>query len=483
MKIPCSGSPDRNGRRDVASRHCRPLWPVRRTELDEVLNFPTDSLKRRRAPPIACVSAGSLRLRPRLPHIGQVRDRTAQGPLAVCRSGARTVLSTLMHQVLGPRAPERRPSVIRSEISSHEAASIQALATWGPGPRRAANPRSPWQRDGETVIQAEVERFVTELDSAVQAHMQWARRVLRCGILGTSPGDDVLQPDAHRLCQFGGWFLRCRRDFEDLDEARTDALEREHKLMHDAIRSICEGVLHGRAGAPSDLDAFEKAQTKLIDHLGHFKTLAVARSSLIDALTGLPMRHRIDHDYELLSKQIGRYTQGLLVLMVDVDHFKGINDLHGHRAGDMVLRLLADQLRSSIRHDDQVYRYGGEEFLLLLALSNPAHAERAVAKLHEATRGLRLALPDGMVARPTVTIGAALAQANESLEAVIRRADMALYAGKNCGRDRWVMAPSCVGGAEVKPTAPAFSAMSRPAPADDASESDAALFGLRQTLP
>jgi diguanylate cyclase len=292
------------------------------------------------------------------------------------------------------------------------------------------------------MVQAEVEQFVAELDAAMQAHLQWNRRVLRCSILRTSPGDDVLTPDAHTLCHFGRWFRQNKGEFQSLDSTRAEALESEHQAMHDAIRSICTRVLQGSPGETPELDTFDLTQTRLIEHLGYFKTLAVARSSLVDALTGLPMRHRIGHDYDLLRKHVGRRARALLVLMADVDHFKGINDRHGHDGGDAVLRSLAHELRAAVRKDDQVYRYGGEEFLLLMSLSDPDHAAITTEKLIETMRGLSIVLPDGEVVQPTITVGAALAQADESLAEVIRRADLALYAGKASGRNRWVIAPA-----------------------------------------
>jgi diguanylate cyclase len=286
----------------------------------------------------------------------------------------------------------------------------------------------------------EVQRFVAELDDAMQAHLQWTGRVLRCAVLHASPGDDVLKPEAHVLCRLGRWFAENRREFDAMDPERADALESDHEAMHGAVRSICEQVLQGRPAKPADLDNFERTQSELIEHLAQFKTLAVARGSFVDPLTGLPMRHHMQHDYELLRTQIGRYANALLVLMVDVDLFKDFNDQHGHAGGDIVLQALARALRDAIRKNDQAYRYGGEEFLMLLSLAERAHAEPTIEKLLNTVRGLSITLPDGAVVRVTVTMGAALAGATESLAEAIDRADHALYAGKAAGRNCYRLA-------------------------------------------
>lgn len=289
------------------------------------------------------------------------------------------------------------------------------------------------------MYQSEIEQFVTELDAAVQAHMEWTRRLLRYGILREAPADDVLKPDAHRLCQFGRWVQSRRSIFADLDDKRVAALESVHQCMHDATRTLCQCILDGRPGDRIDLDSFERSQSALIEHLAYFKTLAVAHSSLVDAVTGLPMRNRISHDFDLLQKQVGRRFKALLIAMVDIDYFKRINDEYGHDAGDIVLRGVASSLRGGLRKQDEVYRFGGEEFLLLLPLSKSDDAATVADKLLEIIRGVAVTIPSGAVVQPRATIGAAIAQVGEDMAEVIRRADAALYEGKESGRNRFVI--------------------------------------------
>lgn len=289
------------------------------------------------------------------------------------------------------------------------------------------------------MVQADVEQFVTELDAAVQAHMEWTRRLLRCGILRETPADDVLQRDAHRLCHFGRWFMSRRPIFAGLDDKRVVALETAHRCMHDATRVLCQCLLEGRPGERADLDKFEHNQSALIEHLAHFKTLALARSSHVDALTELPMSHGIAHDFDLLRQQVGRQSHALLVALIDIDHFKRINDEHGHAAGDIVLRRVASVLRETLRTQDQLYRYGGEEFLLLVPLNESDHAVMVADRLLDIIRGLEVVVPGGAVIQPRVTIGAAVTQLGEDMAEVIRRACAALYEAKAAGHDGFVI--------------------------------------------
>ena len=297
------------------------------------------------------------------------------------------------------------------------------------------------------MFEIDSEQFAQELDAAMQAHLEWSRRILRCAVLRVSPGDDVLKIAAHTRCRFGRWFTRHRADFEALDAAQTRSLETEHQTMHDAIRAICGRVQNGQAGEAADLDVFETTQTRFIRHLAHFKTLAITRSSQIDALTGLHLRHRLEQDFEQIGKHVRRHGSVLAVMMVDVDRFKAINDRHGHAGGDTVLQHLAASLRGALRGNDLVYRYGGEEFLLLVECTLPADIEIAARRVLETVRAARITLPDGAIAKPTVTIGVAQAADGESLASIVRRADIALYRGKADGRNRHVLAAASVGSA------------------------------------
>jgi diguanylate cyclase (GGDEF)-like protein len=209
--------------------------------------------------------------------------------------------------------------------------------------------------------------------------------------------------------------------------------------MHGAIRAICSCLMDGRVGEAADLDAFETAQHRFIEHLAHFKTLAVTQEAQIDALTGLPLRHRIAEDFVALDSFARRHGGAPVVMMLDVDHFKQFNDRHGHAGGDVVLRELAALMRKTLRDVDKVYRYGGEEFLLLMDSDGIAGAQIAVQRMLQSVRELSVALPGGESMGVTATIGVAVAAPDESLASVIERADKALYAGKAAGRDRWIL--------------------------------------------
>jgi diguanylate cyclase (GGDEF)-like protein len=291
-----------------------------------------------------------------------------------------------------------------------------------------------------TDFPSKVEVFVEQLDAAVEAHLDLTQRVLRCAVLRVSPGDDVLSPQAHTLCGFGCWFNENKAYFIDRNPQVGAKIERVHSAMHDAIRSICRDVLADQPGQSACLDTFEQTQSELVELLADFKTQLLATAAQQDSLTGLPLRHSLEHDFAQLVKTCYRNKTLLYVAMIDIDHFKAVNDNYGHPVGDEALRYLADTLKTMVRSNEQLYRYGGEEFILLLQTDKPESMTVPAQRLLEAVRQMRVPLPTGESLALTVTLGLARVRSDEGLEAAVERADQALYAGKTAGRDRYVFA-------------------------------------------
>ena len=159
----------------------------------------------------------------------------------------------------------------------------------------------------------------------------------------------------------------------------------------------------------------------------HFAQLA-----LCDDLTGVGNRRRLDRD---LVIEASNGDTPVAVIMVDVDHFKRINDEHGHDAGDQVLRAVADVLRREVRVGDVVYRYGGEEFCVLLAQTNTTEAGQVAERIRFGVSRMALAVDQPL----TVSIGVALGKGAHVAQTMLR-ADEALFKSKDGGRDRVTLA-------------------------------------------
>ena len=159
-----------------------------------------------------------------------------------------------------------------------------------------------------------------------------------------------------------------------------------------------------------------------------------------DALTGLYNRTEWNRQLEAQHRWLGRFGEPFGVLMIDIDHFKKINDTMGHAAGDAVLLTVAQVLTASAREVDVIGRLGGEEFGVLLPRAEQTTVRRAADRLRQMLGDAETTWRDQPI-RLTVSIGAALcADADESTAQLLERADHALYQAKNTGRNRTVVA-------------------------------------------
>lgn len=286
----------------------------------------------------------------------------------------------------------------------------------------------------------ETDSFISELDAAVEGHMEWSRRVLRCAVLRTSPGEDVLAPLAHTLCRFGRWFASNKTHFQKLDAQNTCRLAAVHQAMHDAIRSICADVLAGQPGQAADLEAFEQTQAELMKLLSGFKTHFLSNAARHDPLTGLPLRYGIEDAFAQVQKTSRRNKTQFYVGIIDADHFKRINDDYGHPVGDLALRHLADTLKRIVRPNEPLFRFGGEEFLLLMQCQTREAAIATGQRIVQSMRSAPVPIPQGDPVTLTVTLGLARVGDDEAMADAVDRADRALYVGKQAGRDRYVIA-------------------------------------------
>lgn len=164
--------------------------------------------------------------------------------------------------------------------------------------------------------------------------------------------------------------------------------------------------------------------------------LGIDRHAREDGLTGALNRHAFEQAAEAEWSRAIRHDLPLSILVIDLDHFKALNDAHGHEAGDAWLRTFAELTGRMLRREDLICRYGGEEFLVLLPQTTIESASEAAERLRRATELHRLAHGDAAVAL-TASIGVAARNGeHNTLKSVIAAADRALYRAKAAGRNR-----------------------------------------------
>jgi diguanylate cyclase (GGDEF)-like protein len=192
--------------------------------------------------------------------------------------------------------------------------------------------------------------------------------------------------------------------------------------------------------------AYPAEELELLNLLAHhvaivFENARLFASATYEGLTGLLRREAILEQLDRELERAVRYGRPLTVAMADLDHFKAINDRHGHLAGDSLLRRMAQVIAGGLRGTDWIGRYGGEEFLLVLPETGMEGAAAVAEKIRRSVQGTPVPLDDGTPARATVSIGLASLDTAAGPGKVLGRdliaaADRSLYEAKHAGRNR-----------------------------------------------
>ena len=223
----------------------------------------------------------------------------------------------------------------------------------------------------------------------------------------------------------------------DVVEGRSTSHKLEYRMLHKdgSIRWILDQAKvmqrdeHGKAtrmcGTHTDI-----TEHKLLEE-------ELRRQAHVDYLTGVYNRRHFMERAEQELSRAHRYGKPLSMLMLDIDHFKQINDRYGHKVGDTVLKAVADLSHATFRDVDILGRLGGEEFAVLLPETGPAAALDAAERLRETIANARIPLTGGLVVSFSVSIGvSSMGSAEDNIDVLLNRADKALYEAKDGGRNR-----------------------------------------------
>lgn len=162
--------------------------------------------------------------------------------------------------------------------------------------------------------------------------------------------------------------------------------------------------------------------------------LTVEQAALTDPLTGIPNKRAMNDALARASSLGNRHGQQNSLILCDLDHFKCINDQYGHVVGDHVLQLAAKELQNAIRTSDEVYRFGGEEFAIILPQTNEADARAVADRIRQFISTIRVDCGESTIA-VTTSCGVAMRLPEEDSKQWLARADGALYRAKDSGRD------------------------------------------------
>lgn len=272
-----------------------------------------------------------------------------------------------------------------------------------------------------------------ELDAIRKRHLAVHQPTERLGQIGEKLGDEVEQVVSMIEAAIG-----ISMDFDG------ELQSSNQRLALPIDRATLRGIIEAVVTATRDM---QQENTKLGQNLERSRQdiskleenlLETRNESLTDPLTGLSNRRHFDQELANALAEAERTGKSFSLLLADVDHFKMINDGHGHRIGDRVLRLIATSLKQSVRGHDLVARYGGEEFAIILVDTTLRQAVTVAENLRRAvaTKDVIMQPTGERLGRITLSIGVASFRHGVAVQALIDAADACLYAAKNNGRNR-----------------------------------------------
>lgn len=276
----------------------------------------------------------------------------------------------------------------------------------------------------------EIDTTLIGLNQSTDAHFKWLVTVLRYVASKDVELMEITHEDAHQHCEFGQW-LNAQLLEERGDRHYLLDISTHHRKVHFACQQIITAI-DARDVSSHSYDAFETALLGFTEALSLYKVHLLQLRTSYDALTGLPLRRILDESFDAMNA--GQEASGLYLMLLDIDHFKKVNDNYGHLMGDAVLRSLALHLEDNVRRSESVYRYGGEEFIILLRAKSDREATAAAERLRRSTAEVSTVSGEHTV-RVTFTTGLSRVHRGEPLREVLERADMALYRGKQSGRN------------------------------------------------
>jgi diguanylate cyclase (GGDEF)-like protein len=190
---------------------------------------------------------------------------------------------------------------------------------------------------------------------------------------------------------------------------------------------LFDGIAHPRLADIFDTLTYRERYQELLEHTGR------------DGLTGIPDRGRMETEVAVFAARAINARDVVSVLLLDIDNFKRINDRDGHIAGDAVLRTIADMLRGNLRDSDRIYRFGGDEFVVVTVGLPSTGATRLAERLRRRTSDLKI---PGVSDPLSISIGVATAPNDgNAFSALLETADKRLYAAKDAGKNRVVGSP------------------------------------------
>lgn len=288
---------------------------------------------------------------------------------------------------------------------------------------------------GVAASRMDLQEIVEELDHAAGETAGWLALFHRSAVCKTDPNPGLVVDDAHEATRFGRWYAE-RRGSGVFDQDAFQVLAATHEALFNHVGILARRAwLDEKVPVPeydalmSKIDAFEDQSRRLA------KAFRAALSDL-DPLTGVQTRGNMERDLKREQQRALRTAQPCCLALVDIDHFKKVNDNHGHLVGDQVLGAVTRMLEDSLRPYDSIYRFGGEEFMVCLPDAGPEEARLVLERIRKKIGAMEIAVSGAGKLTVTVSVGISQMAPRRPIEEITERADKALYVAKESGRNQ-----------------------------------------------
>ena len=279
----------------------------------------------------------------------------------------------------------------------------------------------------------ELQGLLLHVDQAIYNHERWHEALLTSLVCRLPFDENDLDPEAHRKCRFGQWLYGEGRELLQ-EHASFPALEAQHKRMHELAGRLLRAAAGGTPISLGEYETFASTLKHMRLEAGSLKRELEDMRSNLDPLTGANNRIHLLTVLRELQALVKRNVMPCSIAMMDLDHFKAINDTHGHSAGDRVLTAAARYAMGHLRPYDKVFRYGGEEFAICLQNTEANAALVVIDRLRAGLANTPIYHKEVLIS-VTASFGVAVLEPELSVEESLDHADQALYAAKSAGRN------------------------------------------------
>ena len=265
-------------------------------------------------------------------------------------------------------------------------------------------------------------------------HSQWLKILHRTLICNDAPDDNDMSDDAHQRCKFGKWYYSLSGSDLQNDPGFIK-IEALHIEVHNKARELLKQKLSAKVISREAYDGFNDTANDFHVAVQNLQFTLISKVCAVDHLTGVWNRHAMSSIVNNEHERARRTGNGCVIAIMDFDNFKQINDRHGHIAGDRVLKTAIGYFVKHLRKYDIIFRYGGDEFLLLLPETSTEHASQLLERLRLELKNLPIMISNVKKINVSVSIGMSKMDGQSTYNETIKLADHALIEAKSAGRN------------------------------------------------